>query len=202
LNRDDIQRTYARYAPVYDLLFGRALDNGRLQLARAVAREPVTRLLEVGVGTGLLLHTYPRDAFIVGLDISASMLEQAKHRLTAHRLEQVTLMLADAERLPFPDGAFDCITLPYVLSVTPDLGRLLGELRRVCRPGGRIVIVNHFRGASGWQWIERGVSAFADRVGFDSMLTLDATLGPLERCIEHRESVNLFGLSKLLVLRC
>jgi phosphatidylethanolamine/phosphatidyl-N-methylethanolamine N-methyltransferase len=200
VNRHDILRAYARYAPVYDLVFGRALDNGRRALLRAVAAEPVMRLLEVGVGTGLTLHRYPRDAQIVGLDLSPSMLEQARRSVEKKGLRDVTLVCGDAEALPFADGSFDCVTLPYVLSVTPNPQRLMDELRRVCTPGGRILIVNHFRGAGGWGWAESMVSSFADRVGFDSQLDMNSAFNGHAHNIERVDGVN-FGLSKLVVIR-
>jgi phosphatidylethanolamine/phosphatidyl-N-methylethanolamine N-methyltransferase len=200
VNRTDILRAYARYAPVYDLVFGQALDHGRRAMLRAVAKEPVRRLLEVGVGTGLTLHRYPSAAVVVGLDLSASMLDHAQRRVRAKRLANVGLVCGDAENLPFADGSFDCVTLPYVLSVTPNPQRAMDELERVCAPGGRIMIVNHFRGAGGWRWAESMISAFADRVGFDSMLDMDSSLGAHARRIERVDRVNL-GLSKLVVLR-
>jgi phosphatidylethanolamine/phosphatidyl-N-methylethanolamine N-methyltransferase len=200
VNRDAILRAYARYAPVYDLVFGRALDGGRRALLREVAAEPVRRLLEVGVGTGLMLHRYPADALVVGLDLSASMLDHAQRRVRSQHLGNVTLVRGDAEALPFADASFDCVTLPYVLSVTPDPPRLMNELRRVCTPGGRVLIVNHFRGAGGWRWAESMMSTFADRVGFDSTLDMDTSFGNHARNIERVEGVN-FGLSKLVVLR-
>ncbi len=200
VNRHDILRAYDRYAPVYDFVFGAALDNGRRALLRAVAAEPVKRLLEVGVGTGLTLHRYPAQAQIVGLDLSVPMLEQARRSVLQKRLDHVTLVCGDAEALPFADASFDCVTLPYVLSVTPDPSRLMHELRRVCTPGGRVLIVNHFRGAGGWRWAESLVSGFADRVGFDSQLDMQSTFNGHASSIERVEGVN-FGLSKLVVLR-
>ncbi len=200
VNRDAILRAYARYAPVYDLVFGRALDHGRSAMLRAVAKEPVRRLLEVGVGTGLTLHRYPPGAHVVGLDLSVSMLNQARRSVHAKGLANVSLVCADAENLPFADSSFDCVTLPYVLSVTPNPQRTIDELGRVCTAGGRIMIVNHFRGAGGWGWAESMISTFADRVGFDSMLDMDSSLGAHARRIERVDRVNL-GLSKLVVLR-
>ena len=200
MNRTDILRAYARYAPVYDLVFGQALDHGRRAMLRAVTKEPVQRLLEVGVGTALTLHRYPSAAGIVGLDLSPSMLERARRHVHERALSNVMLVCGDAENLPFADASFDCVTLPYVLSVTPNAQQAMDEARRVCAPGGRVMIVNHFRGAGGWRWAESMVSAFADRVGFDSMLDMDSSLGTHAQRIERVERVNL-GLSKLVVLR-
>jgi phosphatidylethanolamine/phosphatidyl-N-methylethanolamine N-methyltransferase len=200
VNRRDILRAYDRYAPVYDIVFGAALENGRRAMLRAVAAEPVTRLLEVGVGTGLTLHHYPRHAQVVGLDLSFAMLDKARRSVARRGLQHVTLVCGDAEALPFADASFDCVTLPYVLSVTPDPTRLMHESKRVCTPGGRVLIVNHFRGAGGWRWAESLAGGFADRVGFDSQLDMASTFNGHAHSIERVEGVNL-GLSKLVVLR-
>lgn len=201
LSREAVRRVYRFYAPVYDFVFGLLLDSGRAALARAI--DPAARrVLEVGVGTGLALKRYPAKAQVVGVDLSEEMLMRAMPR--AERLRgarAVDLVCADAEHLPFPDDSFDAITLPYVLSVTPNPQALLRELRRVCRPGGQILILNHFRGAQGMGLLERMLGRFAHRVGFDSQLDMDSTLGTQDWTREQVQPVNLFGLSRLVLLR-
>jgi len=92
-------------------------------------------VLEIGVGTGLTLGRYPRCAEIHGIDVSGQMLRRARRRIARLAGRRIHLVHMDAEAMAFPDGAFDCVTLPYVLSVTPDPWRLVAEARRVCRPG-------------------------------------------------------------------
>jgi len=198
LNKYALRRLYRRYAPVYDLLFGAALAPGRRALAEC-CRGP--RILEVGVGTGLALHLYPRDALVVGLDLSCEMLLRARRRVQAQALRQVRLLCADAEQLPFASASFDCVTLPYVLSVTPQPQRLLAELRRVCVPDGRILILNHFAGSRHWRWAERWLRPLAAKLGFDAALDLDATLRCERWRIEAIRSVNPFDLSRLVCIR-
>lgn len=201
-DRDAVLQVYRWYAPVYDLVFGRMLDAGRAALASAV---PVStqRLLEVGVGTGLALPRYPQDAELIGVDLSPAMLARARRRVRhtglASAKRGVHLLCADAEQLPFSEHSFDCITLPYVLSVTPNPERLLAELRRVCRPGGCILILNHFSGAGVWGGAERLLAGLADRVGFNSRLPIECLQSNDWHLAELR-SVNLLGLSKLAVL--
>ena len=110
------------------------------------------------------------------------------------------LVHCDAELLPFADASFDCVTLPYVLSVTPNPERLMAESRRVCTPGGQILVVNHFKGAGVWQVAERLMAPLADRIGFRSTMTMDTLESPQWQIVSVR-NVNLFGLSKLVELR-
>lgn len=191
---------YRRYAPVYDLVFGAVLGPGRKRMARTVAGLAPGSVLEVGVGTGLALKHYPRDAEIVGIDLSPEMLARARTR--AGKLpHSVSLHTMDAEHLDFPDHSFDCVTVPYVLSVTPDPARLVAELRRVCRPNGHIVIVNHFSGSRFWWLLERAVKSLADRIGFRSDFHFDQHILAHDWEVEEVVPVNLFGLSRLVVVR-
>ena len=191
---------YRRYAPVYDLLFGAVLGPGRKRMAWTVAGLNPRSVLEVGVGTGLALKHYPRDAKIVGIDLSPEMLARASNR--AGRLpHSVSLHTMDAEHLDFPDDSFDCVTVPYVLSVTPDPARLVSELRRVCKPNGHIIIVNHFSGSRFWWLLERAVKSLADRIGFRSDFHFDQHILAHDWQVEEVVPVNLFGLSRLVVVR-
>ncbi len=113
----------------------------------------------------------------------------------------IDLSVMDAERLSFADNSFDCVTVPYVLSVTPDPERLVSELRRVCRPGGHIIIVNHFSGSRFWWLLEQAVRSIADRIGFRSDFSYEHHILSHDWEILTSRAVNLFGLSKLVVIR-
>jgi phosphatidylethanolamine/phosphatidyl-N-methylethanolamine N-methyltransferase len=201
LSRQKLQRLYRYLAPAYDLLFGGPLEAGRRALAEEVRRLQPTRVLEVGVGTGLSLANYPTRSWVCGVDLSPTMLQHASKRMKRRDTSEVSLLLADAEHLPCVDASFDCVTLPYVLSVTPDPPTLLAELRRVCRPGGHILILNHFDGAGPWGWTERVFEPVARRLGFRSRLPMDSTLASERWSRVSIRSVNLFGLSRLVVLK-
>ncbi len=166
-------------------------------MADAVREIRPTRLLEVGVGTGLTLPHYPDNVPTTGIDLSLDMLRRCSNMIRDRSLDQVDILCGDAEQLPLPDDCFDCVTLPYVLSVTPRPDLLISELKRVCAPGGAILILNHFKGAGVWQLGERVVEPLADRVGFRSNLDLECLRDP-EWIIESVMRVNLFGLSKLV----
>ncbi|MEO8677260.1 MAG: methyltransferase domain-containing protein [Casimicrobiaceae bacterium] len=201
LSRDVVVRAYRRYAPVYDRIFGGILEPGRRALADAVSELQPARLLEVGVGTGLMLARYPEATAVVGVDLSMEMLAKASARVPALADRDIRLEVMDAEALTFPDGSFDCVTVPYVLSVTPDPQRLVTEVRRVCRVGGTILILNHFSGSRFWWLLERVVKPVPGEVGFRSDFELAAEIARYDWKIEWMKSVNLFGLSKLVSIR-
>lgn len=196
-----IARTYQFYAPIYDMLFGAVLGPGRHAMARAVVQARPERLLEVGIGTGLMLADYPANTHITGIDLSPHMLDHARRRAVELARSNVVLEVMDAERMSFPDEAFDCVTLPYVLSVTTDPSRLVAEARRVCRKGGTIIVLNHFSGSRFWWLLERSVRSIADRIGFRSDFGFDEHILAHDWKVESVLPVNLFGLSRLVVLR-
>lgn len=196
-----IARTYGRLAPAYDVLFGRVLEPGRRRMADKVRALRPGSLLEVGVGTGLALESYPTASRIVGIDLSREMLERARHqadRLPAH---QITIECMNAECTSFADASFDCVTVPYVLSVTPRPGALVREICRVCKPGGTILVLNHFTGSKFWWLMERACRPAATHVGFRSDFPYEEHILVHDWEVLSSEPVNLFGLSRLVVLK-
>jgi phosphatidylethanolamine/phosphatidyl-N-methylethanolamine N-methyltransferase len=196
-----VVQAYDRYAPLYDRVFGRVLGPGRQLMAEATSALQPASVLEVGVGTGLTLSGYPASTRVVGIDISTDMLERARMRAAAMPERDITLHAMNAERMDFPDGSFDCVTVPYVLSVTPHPDRLVQEIRRVCKPGGSILVVNHFSGSRFWWLMERAVRSVADRIGFRTDFEFERHILSHDWQVVSVQSVNLFGLSKLVVLR-
>jgi phosphatidylethanolamine/phosphatidyl-N-methylethanolamine N-methyltransferase len=193
--------TYDRFAPLYDQVFGRVLAPGRKLMAAATSAMNPPTILEVGVGTGLTLAGYPATSKLVGIDLSPDMLERARIRAAALPQRDITLHAMNAERMDFPDGSFDCVTVPYVLSVTPNPDRLVNEIRRVCKPDGSILVVNHFSGSRFWWLMERAVRSVADKVGFRADFEYERHILSHDWQVVSVTSVNLFGLSKLVVLR-
>ncbi|WP_374012269.1 class I SAM-dependent methyltransferase [Pseudoxanthomonas koreensis] len=201
ISSGDVVTAYKRYAPVYDFLFGKVLEQGRKRIADEVCRLTPGTLLEVGVGTGLLLSRYPADAEIVGVDVSREMLDRAREAASILRNHKITLHEMDGEHLGFEDGSFDLVTVPYVLSVTPDPARFMDELRRVCKPNGYILVANHFSGQRGWRVLEAITRSVADRIGFRSEFNFDQHVPHPDWTIEKVEEVNMLGLSRLVVIR-
>src|SRR5215467_15438851 len=126
-------------------MYGVALEHGRRQAMSRLAPESGESVLEVGVGTGLSALRYPAACRVTAIDISEAMLERAKQRLERRRIEHVSLCRMDVARLAFPDETFDAVYAPYVLNVVPDPVEAAREMLRVCRPCGRVVLLNHFR---------------------------------------------------------
>ncbi len=155
LDNDHVRQAYARWAPVYDLAFTAVMRAGRRAAAAAASRASLTgtaagRILDLGVGTGLELPMFDARAHVVGSDLSEPMLRRAQARGRADRLVQVDGLAAmDANRLGFADATFDAAIAPYVITVVPEPGRTLDELARVVKPGGEIVLVNHFGAEAG-----------------------------------------------------
>jgi phosphatidylethanolamine/phosphatidyl-N-methylethanolamine N-methyltransferase len=149
LDTQTITKAYARWAPVYDLVFGAVFERGRHAAVAAAARVG-GRLLEVGVGTGISLPLYSRDLKICGVDISGPMLRKAHERVAEFGLSNVEgLWVMDAEQLSFPDAAFDVIVAQYVITTVPNPESALDEFARVLKPGGEIILVSRVGAEAG-----------------------------------------------------
>ncbi len=167
LDKASVAKAYARWAPVYDLVFGKVFDRGRKSSIEAAERIG-GRILDVGIGTGMSLIDYAHTNRIVGVDYSEPMLRKAQERVTEHRLSHVeALAVMDAQRLGFPDDAFDAVVAQYVITTVPDPEAALDEFTRVTRPGGEIILVNHLGAEAGLRWVfERGFAPLARRLGW------------------------------------
>lgn len=201
-----IERAYARWAPVYDLVFDKVMAPGR-KAAVAAARRAGSRILDVGVGTGLELPYFDKDCEIVGVDLSEPMLRKAQEKVRQQELRQVAgLCVMDALRLAVADGTFDAAIAPYVITVVPDPHATLDELLRVVRPGGEVVLVNHIGAENGPRAsFERWLARQTHHIGWRPEFPWE-TLG---RWSEARSDVSLverralppFGLFTLVRFR-
>src|SRR4051794_3712312 len=144
IDRDQIERVYSTYAGVYDRLFGRVFQDSREAVVRNLVVTAGERVLEVGVGTGLCLPLYPRDCDITAIDLSQAMLDKAGERVKADGLTNVKLLQMDAGEMTFADSTFDLVIAAYVVTAVPDYRKLMKEMIRVSKPGGRLVLLNHF----------------------------------------------------------
>jgi phosphatidylethanolamine/phosphatidyl-N-methylethanolamine N-methyltransferase len=170
LDRSTIEKAYARWAPVYDLVFGAVFERGRTAAIEAAERAcgPAGRILEVGVGTGISLPDYDRSHRLVGIDISVPMLRKAQERVIEHKLDNVeALAVMDAKHLGLPDASFDVVVAQYVITAVPDPEATLHEFARVLRPGGEIVLVNHIGAETGLRRaFEQWFAPVARRLGW------------------------------------
>ena len=168
---------YEKLASVYDVVFGPSLHPGRVRAIQRMGIKAGDRVLEVGVGTGINAGLYPQECTVTGIDLSDSMLEKARDRVARKGIGNVRLLEMDAADLRFADESFDIVYAPYLISVVPDPVAVVREMRRVCRTGGRIVVLNHFRSANTLMaWFERAISPFTVHIGFKSDLDLPAFL--------------------------
>ena len=198
---EDALKTYRLFAGPYDLVFGPVFHPGRKDAVRIANDLPGQRILEVGVGTGLSLPYFRPDAEVTGVDVSTEMLARARKRVARQRLHQVkNLVEMDAENLSFEDNAFDAVLALYVASVVPNPARFAAEMRRVCRPGGTIVVVNHFMSHGPMRHVERRLAPLASKIGFHADFPLDIFLRDGKLAPREIRPSNLFGYWKLL--RC
>jgi len=167
LDKETIAKAYARWAPVYDLVFGAVFERGR-QAAIAAAERIGGRILEVGVGTGISLPDYSPANRLYGVDISEPMLRKAQERVTELGLNHVEgLSVMDAARLSFPDASFDVVVAQYVVTTVPDPEATLDEFARVLRPGGEIVLVSRVGAEAGLRKsLERWFAPAARKLGW------------------------------------
>jgi phosphatidylethanolamine/phosphatidyl-N-methylethanolamine N-methyltransferase len=181
VENDFVEGVYEKLAKVYDLTFGPTLHPGRLVALEQMGIKAGDRILEVGVGTGINVGLYPRNCDVTGIDFSASMLDKARERVTRKGLSNVWLHEMDAGNLSFANESFDIVYAPYVISVVSDPVRVVREMRRVCRPGGKIIILNHFRSQSPiMARMERAISPFTVHIGFKADLDLPGFLAQAE----------------------
>jgi phosphatidylethanolamine/phosphatidyl-N-methylethanolamine N-methyltransferase len=168
-DNETVERAYARWAPVYDLVFGSVFERGR-KAAIAAAERLGGRILEVGVGTGLSLPEYRMTSRVTGIDLSGPMLRKAAARVREHRLTNVDgLAVMDAQHLGFQDAVFDVVVAQYVITTVTDAEATLDEFARVLRPGGEIVLVNHIGAEAGPRAaFERAFAPLARRLGWQA----------------------------------
>ncbi len=202
VENDFVEGVYEKLASVYDLVFGPTLHPGRMQAIKRMGIAHRDRILEVGVGTGINVALYPRDCQMTGIDLSVSMLDKARERVAKQALRNVRLLEMDAASMTFADDAFDIVYAPYLISVVPDPVQVAREMRRVCRPGGKIIFLNHFRSANPLlASIERAISPFTVHIGFKSDLDLPGFLAQADLQPVSIEKVNIPKIWSLVTCR-
>jgi phosphatidylethanolamine/phosphatidyl-N-methylethanolamine N-methyltransferase len=199
---DAIQKSYRRWAPIYDIAFGRITQGGRLLAAEHVNSQGGS-VLEVGIGTGLALDFYGPKVRVTGIDLSAEMLREAELRAQKRGLRNLAgLHQMDAREIRFPDASFDHVAAMHIMSVVPEPERVLDEMARVVRPGGSVMIANHFAGrAEGWTFVERMAAPLANLLGWHSDFAIERVLGHPKLRLEETRQVRPFGLMTFLRFR-
>ncbi len=177
IDESAVKNAYRRWAPVYDHTFGRVATEGRRNAVHFINNSS-GRVLEVGVGTGLSLPDYAEHLEIVGIDLSPEMLDRARQRVVEDGLSNVTgIHEMDASALDFPDNSFDTVVAMYVMTVVPDPESVMRELARVTKPGGSVILVNHFSQEEGMRgWLERRMAPFAEVIGWRPVFDVSRVL--------------------------
>ena len=200
MDPEAIETSYARWAPIYDATFGRITNTGRRTAVRVINERPGS-VLEVGVGTGIALPFYDPRCTVTGIDFSEEMLAKARQKVAVQELGHVrTLRQMDARHLDFPDDSFETVAAMHVLSVVPEPETVMSEIARVCAPGGRVVISNHFvkeRGVLGL--LERLSAPFANVLGWHSDFRVETVLRE-NLAVTRRGPLPPAGMMTLLVM--
>ncbi|HEX7549251.1 MAG TPA: methyltransferase domain-containing protein [Candidatus Methylomirabilis sp.] len=201
MDYETINRAYAILSPVYDFLFDKIFYPGRVAAVDLLEIQPGNRVLEVGVGTGLNLPLYSRDCNVTGIDISKEMLRKAEERVLTLGMVNTKLMVMDCSKLDFPDDSFDRVIATYVISAVPDPVKTLLEMRRVCKPSGHLVILNHFKSENPViGMFEKMLAPVCTKIGFNTELKLMPLLERVALSPDQMHRVNLMNGWRLV--RC
>jgi phosphatidylethanolamine/phosphatidyl-N-methylethanolamine N-methyltransferase len=189
-----VEKVYNRYSSIYDVVFGKVFRSGREMAPVLLDLFPGAQLLDVGVGTGLSFPLLPRNIQITAVDLSQKMLDRAKKRAQSLALRNINLIKMDATNLEFPDNSFDRVLAAYFVSTVPDPVKVVREMKRVCKPGGLLVFINHFQSDNRLTApFEKAVSPLFYRLGFRTDLNLNRLLEKCELETETREKVGFMG---------
>jgi phosphatidylethanolamine/phosphatidyl-N-methylethanolamine N-methyltransferase len=193
---------YYEFSHLYDLFFGRVFFPRIVRVIRSLGIEPGARVLEIGVGTGLALEAYPHHCNVTGIDLAPEMLERAQDRVNRNGWRHITLAQGDALNLQFNDDSFDYVMAFHVVSVVPDPQRMMAEAQRVCRPGGLLSIINHFRSPHPVvSRMQRGIDPLTRRLGWTTLLRLPEILDRNTLHVERRWKTSQRSLFTIVVAR-
>lgn len=203
---DHVKKTYAFYSRFYDLVWGRVFNQGRRRIVKWIedrhngnGSSNGLKILEIGCGTGISLPFYPRDFDLHGVDFSEEMLGKARKKINKRDLGNVELACMDAADLDFGDSEFDVVVMAYLISTVPEPHAVMREARRVCKPGGTIYIVNHFRQDKPIIGrLEKVFSPVALRLGWVTDLELDDLLTADSYTVSRHARVNLLKMWDLV----
>lgn len=191
-----VERAYEKFGPFYNFIFSKVLfQEGREAAVDLLEIKAGQKVLEVGVGTGLTLPIYPESCTVVGVDLSASMLKEAELLIRKRKLKNASVKEMDATNLAFPDNTFDCVLGNLFISATSFPAAALLEMKRVCRPGGILVLMNHFKSENRFLGaLETAFNPVAQGLGFKSNLEMGPLLAEVGLKPKALRKVNMFNL--------
>lgn len=195
-------RIYSDLAGIYDHVFTRVFRRRIDQVVKGLRIPSGAKVLEVGIGTGLSVDAYPPHANVIGIDLSQDMLDHAAQKMDESRHGHITLQQGDALNLAFPDESFDFVTAFHVITVVPDPKRMLDEMVRVCRPGGKIVIINHFSSERALiRFVVDRVDPITRHLGWSTRLRLRDVVDPGVLVLEKRYKTKPWSLFTIVEAR-
>jgi phosphatidylethanolamine/phosphatidyl-N-methylethanolamine N-methyltransferase len=199
MSSEAVRRAYRRWAPVYDFTFGKVADWGRMRTVDYI-NGLEGRVLEVGIGTGISLPHYKRSLKVTAIDLSPDMLKRARERVEREQLTHVEdIIEMDAGDMSFPDNSFDVVVAMYVLTVVPEPRRVMQELQRVCKPGGQVIVVNHFSKTEGLRGkVEKALAPFASLLGWRPQFPMETLFNCDRLIVKGASELKPFGLFTLL----
>jgi len=202
MSEPQTSRLYNLWARFYDATFGRLVHSRHIRAAAELRLEPGDRVLDLGVGTGMMLREYPKDVCVVGMDLSPGMLAKAHAKCKQDGLDHVQLVQGDAMHPPFAEGSFDHVLIAHTISVVSEPARLMRWAARMVRPGGSIILLNHFRSTNAVMgWLEKVTNPFWVKVGWRSDLTLEECLTDAGVEIDYRFKTSPLDIWQIVVLR-
>lgn len=201
MNEPATSKLYDLWAWFYDCSFGALVHRRQVRAVEQLRLRPGERVLDIGVGTGMTLKHYPADVRVVGMDLSGGMLAKAVKKIRDDGLDRCLLVQADAMLPPFADQSFDHVMITHTVSVVSDPSRLIAWARRLVKPGGRVVVLNHFLSGNPLiAWIEKVANPLCVRIGWRSNLSLEECLAGADLHVQYHFKMALLDLWQIVVL--
>jgi phosphatidylethanolamine/phosphatidyl-N-methylethanolamine N-methyltransferase len=197
-----MEKLYSFYCPFYDWVFGKLLGPGRRKAFNYLSRRPNQKVLEIGVGPGSTLEFYPPRTELVGIDISAAMIEQARKKAAnLNSGSRFHLEVMDATNLEFPDNHFDVVMAAYVITTVQDPHKVCREILRVTKPGGQIIAINHTRSQNGSLWgrVEDMMAPVFVRIGFTTDLDVIKVMKKVGISVHQAVPCNLLNTGRIIM---
>ncbi len=199
MDAERVEWFYGTFSRLHDLVYGPLFHQSRRYAVKVLKAGEGETILDVGVGTGLNLPHFPKNCQVIGIDFCEPMLARAKNRLSRRRLTNVTLLRMDAMQMTFPDNTFDAVFAGMLITTVSDPDRVISEIIRVCKPGGKIVMFNHFQNGNKFiSTFEKVFSPIGKRLGFCPDLELGGVLEGKPLMVTEKKSVKPLNLWKVV----
>ncbi|MDA8743343.1 class I SAM-dependent methyltransferase [Rubripirellula amarantea] len=194
---------YNRLVPTYQAFWPAVARRRIIATIESLSIPPDSKVLEVGVGTGMSLDSYPHNISLTGVDLSEAMLAEAQNLINEKGYQHINVLPMNAENLEFPDSSFDMVMSFHTISVVSDPRKMMSEIVRVCKPGGRILLINHFRSEN--PLIARVVDSAGNitkRLGWRTDLNIDEVISDLPLRLDDCYKTSKLSLFTVMKATC